>query len=120
MEYRYTPAASSSSHPVSYLALSCDVEDVAPRPDATDATPGADRPDGDGGEAHGDATPGEHGPDGDGDGDCDGDEKKSQSIQAPSSTHPGISYPVRANPSLRLYIIYMCIYIIYALQYISK
>ena len=24
-----------------------------------------------------------------------------QSIQAPSSTHPGISYPVRANPSLR-------------------
>ena len=24
-----------------------------------------------------------------------------QSIQAPSSTHPGISYPVRANPSLQ-------------------
>ena len=29
-------------------------------------------------------------------------EEFSQSIQAPSSTHPGISYPVRANPSLRL------------------
>ena len=28
-------------------------------------------------------------------------EEFSQSIQAPSSTHPGISYPVRANPSLR-------------------
>ena len=29
-----------------------------------------------------------------------------QSIQAPSSTHPGISYPVRANPSLRLVRVY--------------
>ena len=28
-------------------------------------------------------------------------EEFSQSIQAPSSTHPGISYPVKANPSLR-------------------
>ena len=28
-------------------------------------------------------------------------EEFSQSIQAPSSMHPGISYPVRANPSLR-------------------
>ena len=28
-------------------------------------------------------------------------EEFSQSIQAPSSTHPGISYPVRANHSLR-------------------
>ena len=28
-------------------------------------------------------------------------EEFSQSIQAPSSTHPGISYPVEANPSLR-------------------
>ena len=28
-------------------------------------------------------------------------EEFSQSIQAPSSTPPGISYPVRANPSLR-------------------
>ena len=32
----------------------------------------------------------------------DGDDGRIfQSIQAPSSTHPGISYPVRANPSLR-------------------
>ena len=30
-----------------------------------------------------------------------------QSIQAPSSTHPGISYPVRANPSLRYIYIYI-------------
>ena len=29
-------------------------------------------------------------------------EEFSQSIQAPSSTHPGISYPVRASPSLGL------------------
>ena len=28
-------------------------------------------------------------------------EEFSQTIQAPSSTHPGTSYPVRANPSLR-------------------
>ena len=28
-------------------------------------------------------------------------EEFSQSIQAPSSTHPGISYPVKVNPSLR-------------------
>ena len=28
-------------------------------------------------------------------------EEFSQSIQAPASTHPAISYPVRANPSLR-------------------
>ena len=28
-------------------------------------------------------------------------EEFSQSIQVPSSTHPGTTYPVRANPSLR-------------------
>merc|ERR1711966_339286 len=33
-------------------------------------------------------------------------EEFSQSIQAPSSTHPGISYPVRANPSVRYIYIY--------------
>ena len=32
-------------------------------------------------------------------------EELSQSIQVPSSTHPGTTYPVRANPSLRLFCI---------------